>query len=79
METFSQYLKTLDQEIEIVQLPEAARRELVIFYEFLVFKYLGQQESFQKNKEQILTTIFQEADGKLPENYTFNRDDLYAR
>ncbi|MBN2091266.1 hypothetical protein JW964_16770 [candidate division KSB1 bacterium] len=47
METFSQYLKSLDQEIEIIKLPEASRRELITFYEFLVFKYQGQQEKIQ--------------------------------
>jgi hypothetical protein len=79
METLSQYLKALDQEIDINKLPEVARRELAIFYEFLVFKYLGQQDKIKNNQEQILTAIFQETKGKLPENYTFNRDELRER
>ena len=79
METFTQYLKTVNQEIDIVKLPEAAQRELVTFYEFLVFKYFGQQETSRNNKQQILTAIFQEANGKLPAHYTFNREELHER
>lgn len=37
METFNQYLKALDPEIDINKLPEVARHELAIFNEFLVF------------------------------------------
>ena len=69
----------MNQEIDIDKLPEAAQRELLTFYEFLIFKYFGQQETFQNNKQQILTTIFQEATGKLPAHYTFKREELNAR
>jgi hypothetical protein len=46
----SQNLKALDQEIDMTKLPEVAQNELAIFYEFLVFKYWGQQEKIQNNK-----------------------------
>jgi hypothetical protein len=68
METLSQYLKALDQEIDINKLPEGARHELAIFYEFLVFKYQGQPEKNQNNKEQILTAIFREVAEKFSKN-----------
>ncbi len=75
----TRYLKTLNQNIDVGKLPEAAQRELATFYEFLVFKYLGKYEQSRKQKQQILTKIFQEADGKLPEHYRFNREELHER
>jgi hypothetical protein len=39
MQTFEHYLKTVDPNIDFGTLPEEAKRELVEFYEFLIFKY----------------------------------------
>ena len=49
------------------------------FYEFLLFKYQGDEMSLQHEKQTILNAIFQEADGKLPENYSLNRDEIHER
>ena len=65
--------------LDIMQLPEAAQQELVTFYEFLIFKYQGQEQPVQSDKQRILSQIFQEARGTLPANYTFNREELHER
>lgn len=65
--------------LDIVKLPKAAQEELVTFYEFLVFKYQGQERLARSEKQRILSAIFQEADGTLPPNYTFNREALHER
>ena len=64
--------------IDPLSLPEKAQQELVAFYEFLLFKYQKKIHS-QSEKQMILKSIFQEANGKLPENYTFNREELHER
>jgi len=68
-----------NQVIDLVKLPEVAQQELVTFYEFLVFKYQGQTTRSQPEKHAILKAIFQEANGTLPVNYTFDRADLHER
>lgn len=68
-----------DQLIDVMSLPEVAKQELITFYEYLVFKYLGQAERKKPDKNSILERIFKEADGKLPANYTFNRAELHER
>ncbi len=65
--------------LDIVKLPEAAQQELVTFYEFLIFKYQGQERPAQSEKQRILSQIFQEARGTLPAHYTFNREELHER
>ena len=65
--------------LDIVKLPEAAQQELVTFYEFLVFKYQGHETLARSEKQRILSALFQEADGKLPRNYTFDREELHER
>ncbi|HLC16992.1 MAG TPA: hypothetical protein VJL89_12285 [Thermodesulfovibrionia bacterium] len=72
MNTLTQYLKEIDSKIDVAKLPEEAQQELIRFYKFLVFKY-EQQVIIKSEKHRILTKIFQEADGKLPQNYTFDR------
>ena len=79
MQTLEQYLKTIDPHIEMEALPEVAQHELVTFYEFLVFKYQGQPAMPRSEKQRILTEIFQETKGKLPANYTLNREELHER
>ena len=66
--------------LDVVKLPRVAQEELATFYEFLVFKYQGNTAMPLPNeRETILKTIFQEANGKLPLNYTFHRDELHER
>lgn len=65
--------------IDLVKLPERAQQELVAFYEFLVFKYHENEAHSQRERQIILNAIFQEAQGKLPENYTLNREELHER
>ena len=71
---------TIDgRKIDVVVLPEAAQQELMLFYEFLVFKYQGQATPLQEKKRRILSEVFQEANGTLPVNYMFNREELHER
>jgi len=63
--------------LNIANLPDVAQQELVTFYEFLIYKYKRQEIPAQSEKQRILSTIFQEADGKLPLNYTFNREEVH--
>ncbi len=65
--------------LDISNLPEAAQHEMATFYEFLIFKYQTQEILAKSEKRGILSTIFQEADGKLPLNYAFNREELHER
>ena len=64
---------------DISNLPEAAQQELATFREFLIFKYQRRETLVQREKRRILSTIFQEANGKLPLNYTFDREELHER
>ena len=68
---------------DIANLPEAAHKELIAFYEFLLFKYKEQNDSeitnINHDKKAILLKIFADADGKLPLDYTFNREELHER
>lgn len=65
--------------LDLMKLPEAAQEELVAFYEFLVYKYQGQATTGSSNKQRILSTIFDEANGILPEPYIFDREALHER
>ncbi len=66
--------------IDLFALPEVAQQELLTFYEFLLFKY---ENSFangkNREKKQRLTRLFQEIQGALPIDYTFERDELHER
>jgi hypothetical protein len=79
MQTFEHDLKTMAVKIDLDALPDDAQRELVEFYEFLVFKYQRKPDVPQNEKRTILTTIFKETDGKLPLNYRFNREEIHER
>ncbi|MDU9050654.1 MAG: hypothetical protein Q3M30_17540 [Candidatus Electrothrix sp. Rat3] len=63
--------------LDLLKLPEAARQELLTFYEFLIFKYQAQAD--RTTKQHILSDIFKEAEGVLPDQYTFNREELHER
>jgi len=68
-----------DHELDLVILPEAAQEELVAFYEFLVYKYQRQAARGTSDKQQVLSVIFDEADGRLPTPYRFDREALHER
>lgn len=73
------YLKTVDPGMDFFKLPDAARRELITFYEFLIFKYQVHQDIPTHNKRKILTAVFRKADGKLPPDYKFDREEIHER
>ena len=62
--------------LDLLKLPEAARQELFTFYEFLIFKYQAQVDTGRSKKQRILSGIFKEARGVLPDQYTFDREKL---
>ncbi len=64
---------------DLFELPEAAQQELMAFCEFLLFKYQGHTDTEQSNKQRVLSKIFQEANGILPESYSFDREELHER
>ena len=68
-----------DHALDLLKLPEAARQELLTFYEFLIFKYQAQADTGQSKKQRILSAIFKEANGVLPDQYTFDREELHER
>lgn len=65
--------------IDLICLPEEARQELLTFYEFLLFKHQRQEKGSTQEKKAILKEIFQEAKGKLPVGYSFNRAEIHER
>jgi len=75
----TQHIRIKDHVLDLVQLPEAAQEELVEFYEFLVYKYQRQTPKNPVNKQQVLSAIFDEANGTLPIPYVFDREALHER
>lgn len=67
------------RELDIFQLPEIARRELLDFYEFLLSKYQKRPAVSLNEKQRVLSELFQEVKGKLPAGYTLNREELHER
>ena len=65
--------------IDLVKLPAIAQQELLTFYEFLLFKYQGDELRSQCEKQALLKAIFQEANGRLPVNYRLNREEIHER
>ena len=66
--------------LDLLKLPEAARQELFTFYEFLIFKYQAQADTGPSKKQRIfLSGIFKEAEGVLPDQYTFDREEIHER
>ena len=76
---YTQHIRIKDHLLDLVQLPEAAQEELVEFYEFLVYKYQRQATKNTVNKQQVLSAIFDEANGTLPTPYVFDREALHER
>jgi hypothetical protein len=65
--------------LDIVKLPEPAREELFAFYEFLVYKYQKRTDTGPSNKQRILSKIFDEANGVLPDPCVLDREALHER
>lgn len=72
-------IRIKDQVLDLVKLPEAAQDELLAFYEFLMYKYTTKGFSDKPRKQQLLSAIFDEANGTLPTPYTFDREALHER
>ena len=68
-----------NQAIDLFDLPEAAQQELLVFYNFLIFKYQVRKHRDAQDRKSILKGIFQEAIGTLPTGYAFNREDVHER
>lgn len=68
-----------DHVLDLVKLPEAAQEELLVFYEFLMYKYQQQTNTKAVNKQRVLSSIFDEAHGTLPIPYIFDREALHER
>ncbi len=63
------------EEIDMDVLPEEVKIELMDFYEYLVNKYTKKRLKDKKAFfESVKTHSF-----KLPEDYKFNREELYER
>ena len=75
----TQNIHIRDHMLNLVNLPEAAQEELVSFYEFLVYKYQQQNTKNKAKKQQVLSAIFDEANGTLPTPYVFDREALHER
>ena len=75
----------MQRTMEIERLPRSARRELLDFYDFLVHKYVikpkptDRATTTKSARHLRLQQIFDESQGKLPEDYRFNRDEAHER
>ncbi|CAK8720842.1 MAG: hypothetical protein CDV28_10781 [Candidatus Electronema aureum] len=67
------------QTIDLLDLPEVAQQELLTFYNFLIFKYQVRKERADQDRKTVLKGIFQEAKGKLPAGYVFDRAEIHER
>ena len=79
MQTTASKVQIGNQTIDLFDLPEAAQQELLTFFNFLMFKYQLQRKRAAQERENILKDVFQDAKGKLPAGYTFDRDELHER
>ncbi|MBX6423468.1 hypothetical protein [Thermosulfurimonas sp. F29] len=68
MEKFS------EKDFDLGILPEEAKKELIDFYQFLIFKY-----GKRVNKVEELKKLFTKPKGKLPQDYRFDREEVHAR
>ena len=65
--------------LNIENLPETAQIELLNFYEFLVFKYGNRDKITHDERHELLLNIFHDANGKLPNDYQFDREEIHER
>ena len=77
MET--RYVHIGNHVLDIIKLPKVAQQELVMFYQYLLFKYQKQTVTTHPDKQHVLSQIFQEANGILPKSYIFNREALHEQ
>ena len=66
------------KEIRLDNLPEAARKELYDFYEFLASKY-GEKMVVAVSKKKLFFKSVVKHSFKLPAGYKFNREEIYER
>lgn len=75
----------MSKAMELERLPRSARRELLDFYDFLIQKYVATPHTAEKiatvksSRRQRLQRIYEESQGKLPQDYRFNRDEAHER
>ncbi len=75
----------MQKTMEIERLPRSARRELFDFYDFLIHKYVAKPKRTDRTtttesaRHLRLQRIFDESQGKLPQDYRFNRDEAHER
>ena len=66
----------ITKKIDLLILPEEARRELLDFYEFLLKKYVIRKKDVKK--ENFFSMVGRHS-FTLPLTYKFNREQLYDR
>jgi hypothetical protein len=66
----------MDNVINIQGLPPEAKASILNFYEFIKKKYENGGKSKPPGREKLLA-IMEEGIYTLPDDYTFNRDELY--
>jgi hypothetical protein len=72
---FNQRLK-MNNVIDITGLPLEAKESIINFYEFVRQKYTEDGEKKLKSRKRLLE-MMEKGLYKLPENFIFNRDELY--
>ena len=65
------------KEIRLDKLPEAARKELYDFYEFLASKY-GKKMVVAVSKKKLFFKSVAKHSFKLPAGYKFNREEIIS-
>lgn len=69
------------QPLDIDSLPLQGQKELVSFFDFLKFKFKQNESAVVINKEEKIPTMeefFERFQGRLPANYQFDREEIYA-
>lgn len=62
--------------IDITGLPLEAKESIINFYEFVRQKYTEDNKKELKSRKRLLE-MMEKGLYKLPENFVFNRDELY--
>ncbi|NIM13488.1 MAG: hypothetical protein GTO45_15355 [Candidatus Aminicenantes bacterium] len=62
--------------IDITGLPPEAKESIINFYEFVRQKYTEDRKKELKSRKRLLE-MMEKGLYKLPENFVFNRDELY--
>jgi hypothetical protein len=72
---FNQRFK-MNNVIDITGLPLEAKESIINFYEFVRQKYTEDNKKELKSRKRLLE-MMEKGLYKLPENFVFNRDELY--